>query len=353
MPYTTPDYLAIRDAILRDIANQQSDASIDADSDFTIRANATGSAIEGLYQHQQWLVRQILPDTADSDFLERHASLRGISRKPASAATGVVHLSGVVGSTIPALTETKTNSGVAIITTANTVIGAGGTVDVAARASVAGLAGNQAAATLLTLTAAPSGVLSQASIVTMSGGTDIEGDASLLSRLLAEIRLPPAGGAPSDYKTWALEVSGVLNAYIFTQRRSANSVDVVIEAVGGGIPSAQLIADVTAHIEAVRPCCVDMLVIAPSLVIVNLFAVLTLSGTTLTDATALIAARLSDYFATLHVGDSILRSKIIMLMMEVSGVADVNLTAPSANVSILADATHSQRAQLGVLTLTT
>jgi uncharacterized phage protein gp47/JayE len=121
----------------------------------------------------------------------------------------------------------------------------------------------------------------------------------------------------------------------------------------GGVPSAQLIADVAAHIEAVRPCCADVLVMAPSLMDVNISGVLTLSGITLIDATALITASLSAYFATLHVGDSILRSKIIMLMMEVPGVLDVNLTTPATNVSILADATHSQRAQLGVLALTT
>lgn len=352
MPYTTPDYRAIRDAILRDIVNQLPSASVGADSDFAIRANAVGSAIEGLYQHQQWLARQILPDTADSDYLDRHVSLRSIvPRKPAASATGTVHLSGVVGSAIPALTEEKTNSGVAIITTADAVIGAGGTVDVAARASVAGLAGNQSAATPLTLTSAPAGVLSQASVVTMSGGTDVESDSSLLARLLTDIRMPPAGGAPHDYMTWALEVPGVIDAYIFTQRRAANSVDVVIEAVGG-VPSAQLILDVTAHIASVRPCCADVLVMPPELVAVNITAILTLSGVTLDDATALIAARLSAYFATLHVGDDILRSKIIALMMEVPGVIDVSLTSPAANVTILADATHSQLAQLGALALT-
>lgn len=351
MPYTTPDYRAIRDAILRDIVNQLPSASVGADSDFAMRANAVGSAIEGLYQHQQWLARQILPDTADSDYLERHASLRGITRKPTSAATGTVHFSGAVGSAIPALTEAKTNGGVSVITTADAVIGAGGTVDVAARASVSGVAGNQAAATPLTLISAPAGVQSQASIVTMSGGSDIESDASLLARLLVDIRLPPAGGAPHDYMTWSLEVPGVIDSYIFTQRRAANSVDVVIEAAGG-VPSAQLIADVTAHIASVRPCCADVLVMGPGLVVVNITAILTLSGITLAEATTLITARLSAYFATLHVGDSILRSKLIMLMMEVPGVIDVSLTTPAANVTILADATHSQLAQLGALALT-
>lgn len=351
MPYTTPDYRAVRDAILRDIANQLPTASTGADSDFAVRANASGSAIEGLYQHQQWIARQILPDTADSDYLERHASLRNITRKAASTATGIVRFSGTVGSPVAIGTEAKINGGISVITTTSGVIGAGGTADIAAQAALSGLAGNQAATTALTLSSAPAGVQSQATIVSMTGGTDIESDAGLLVRLLVDIRLPPAGGAVHDYAAWAMQVPGVLDAYIFTQRRAANSVDVVIEAAGG-LPSAQLIADVLAHIGSVRPCCVDLLVMAPTLVTVNISAALTLSGTTLAIATARINIVLTTYFSALHVGDMVSRARLITLMMEVSGVVDVNLTLPAANVVSLADAMHSQLASLGTVTLT-
>ncbi|MFA7399231.1 MAG: baseplate J/gp47 family protein [Sideroxydans sp.] len=349
--FPTKDYRQIRADILRDIANQLPAAAVGDDSDFAMRANATASAIEGLYQHQQWIARQILPDTADSDFLERHAMLRGITRKPAAAATGAIQFTGLVGTVVPLATEAKTNGAITFVTTAEGIIGIGGTVSIAAQASVAGLSGNQPAATPLVLVGAPAGIQSNASIATMTGGVDIESDASLLARLLIDIRLPPAGGAPHDYDAWALEVPGVVDAYIFTQRRAANSIDVVIEAEGGA-PSAQLILDVAAHIESVRPCCADVLVMAPTFVPVDITAVLALSGITLVDATTLINARLSSYFSALHVGDSVPRSKLITLMMEVSGVLDVNLTAPAVNIAILADSTHSQIAQIGVVTLT-
>ena len=131
MPYTTPDYRQIRADILRDIANQMPGAYTGEDSDFAVRANAVASSIEGLYEHQKWIVRQVFPDTSDSDYLERHASLRGIARKAASFATGTVHFSGTVGSAVPISTEAKTNSGIAFVTTAAGVIGGGGTVDIA------------------------------------------------------------------------------------------------------------------------------------------------------------------------------------------------------------------------------
>lgn len=354
MPFPTKDYRQIRADILRDITNQRPDAYTGDDSDFAARANATASGIEGLYEHQNWIARQIFADTADSDILEtKHASQRGITRKAAAFATGIVHFTGIVGADVPIGTECKNTSNIAFVTTAVAVIGAGGTVDIDAKAVIAGIAGNQAAATALTLTAAPAGVQSQATVVSMTGGTDIESDAELLARLLFDMRMPSAGGAKHDYYKWAMSVAGVSDAYVFTQRREVNSVDVVIETAGG-LPSAQLIADVLAYInqDDVRPVGADVLVMAPTLLVGDITAQLTLSGTTLVDATARINSDLQLYYATLHVGDPVTRAKLISLMMAVTGVVDVNLTVPAANVVPLADNTHSERASLGVVILT-
>lgn len=352
MSFPTKDYRQIRADILRDIGNQLPAAYVGDDSDFAVRANAVGASIEGLYEHQQWISRQIFPDTADSDYLEsKHANPRGITRKAAAFATGTARFSGIVASAVPLGTEAKTNSGVAFVTIAAGVIGAGGTVDLAAKASVAGLAGNQAAATALVLSAAPAGVQVAASIVAMTGGADIETDAALLARVLFVMRSPPMGGAAHDYFTWALEVPGVTDAYIFTQRRVPNGVDVVVETTGG-VPSAQLLADVLAHIELVRPACVDLITMAPTLVPVNVTGALSLVGVTLADATTAINAVLQAYFATLEIGDVVRKIKIEALITGVKGVVDVNLTSPAANVLILADATHSEIGTLGVVTLT-
>lgn len=351
MTFSAKDYRQIRADILRDITNQQPSAYTGEDSDFAARANAVASCIEGLYEHQKWILRQVFPDSADSDYLERHASLRGIARKAAASATGAVRFSGTSGSGVPIGTEAKTSSGIVFVTSAAGVIGAGGSVDVAAHAVLAGTAGNLAASTALTLGAAPAGVQQQASIVTMTGGADVETDAALLARVLYDIRMPPTGGAKHDYYAWAMEVAGVTDAYVFTQRRTSNGVDVVIEAQGG-LSSPQLIADVTAYIDARRPVCTDLLVLTPTLVTVDVAAALTLSGATLADAAAGINSVLAAYIATLHVGEAVTRARLISLMMGVRGVADVNLTTPAANVNILADQTHSQIGVLGVVTLT-
>ena len=354
MGFPTKDYREVAADILRDISNQLDQAYVGDDSDFSVRAKATGNAVEGLYEHQKWVIRQLFADTADSDILEtKHAGQRGIQRKAASFATGSIHLTGVTGSVIAIGTEAKTTNGVAFVTTSAGTVGVGGTVDIAAKASIAGLSGNQTAATALMLTAAPAGVQAQATIVTMTGGTDNENDPALLTRVLFDMQMPSAGGAKHDYYKWAMSVAGVTDVYVFSQRREVNSVDVVIETAGGA-PSVQLIADVQAYIDRddVRPMCADVLVMASTGVVVNIAAQLTLVGITLADATAKINSILQAYFATLHVGDDVSRAKLISLMMSVQGVTDVILTTPAANVVILADNTHSQLATLGSVTLT-
>ncbi len=84
MPFITPTFEDIRSDILRDIKNLNTDADIGVDSDLYIRASAVASVSTGIYQYQGWIVRQIFPDTADTEFLEWHARTRGLYRKSAT-----------------------------------------------------------------------------------------------------------------------------------------------------------------------------------------------------------------------------------------------------------------------------
>ena len=347
MPFTTPDYQAIRDAILRDIANQIPSANVSSDGDYAIRANSTGAAVEGLYQHQAWIVRQIFADTSDTDILERHASLRGLFRKAATVATGSITFTGTPGSTAPIGTEAKTLGAVTYRSAASAVIGPDGTVTVAAQASAPGSAGNQAAGTALTLTTAPAGVLSSATIASMSGGTDTETDTSLLSRLLFVLRNPPCGGAAHDYYSWAMNVDGVTAAYVYSNRRGYGTTDVVI-LTAGGIPGAALVASVQAYIETQRPVQADFLAFAPTDVPVDVAGGLKLeAGYTLAAVGAAIDTSLAAYFATLKPGSPAYLHRIRSIVSNTAGVDDYVLTTPVANTIALVDATHMQLATLG------
>ena len=55
-------------------------------------AETWAESLTSLSGYQQYIARQILPGTADADMLERHARLRGIRRKSARAANGLVSI---------------------------------------------------------------------------------------------------------------------------------------------------------------------------------------------------------------------------------------------------------------------
>lgn len=343
-------YDQIRDAILRDLVNQNPQAAVGADSDFRLRANATAAAIEGLYQSLAWTARQMFPDTADEDVLLQYASLYNMSKKPATTATGSITFNGTVGSAVNVGVEAKALDGSAYVTTASGVIAAGGTLTLAAQASTSGYSGNQSAGTALTLTSAPPGISSTALIVTMTTGTDVETTAALLERVLDRLRRPPAGGNVYDYRRWALEVPGVTSAWCYPLRRGLGTVDVGI--LSNGIPATAILRNtVKSYIEAMNPAGGECQVLTPDLVPVNVVATVTLSGVLLADVQATVQTVLQAYIAGLKPGDTVMRSRILAAITDVPGVTDVNLTAPAASVVTLVDATHIQLASLGMVTL--
>lgn len=354
MTFLTLDYQQVRDQILRDIVNQPSDdgqpRNVSPDSDYAIRANATGAAIEGLYQRQQWIIRQLFPDSSDPDYLAKHAGMRGLKKKAATVATGTILFNGTPGSPVPIGTEAKTTGGAVFKTTAADVIGAGGSVSIAAQATVPGSNGNQVPGTSVALTSAPSGILSSASIGSMTGGTDIETEASLLSRLLFLLRNPPCGGATHDYYTWAMNVPGVTAAYVYRNRRGIGTVDVII-LTAGGLPDAGLIATAQAYIDTQRPVQADFLVFGPTALIVNIAGSLELySGYVLASVLDSISTRLAAYFSSLKPGDMVYLNRIRAIISDTPGIVDYTLTEPAGNVATLVDSTHTQMAVLGTKT---
>ncbi len=353
MPFTTPLLTDIRAELLRDLQNMQPDADVTVDSDNYVRATALASAIEGLYQHQQWMVKQIFPDTAETEQLDRHAGLHGITRKAAAAATGSITFTGTPGSAIGAGVEAKTVDGLAFVTTAGGSIGGGGTVSLAAQASLPGAAGNVAAATALTLTSPPAGVASAATVVAMTGGADTEADTDLLARLLDVLRNPPAGGNAYDYRRWALEVAGVESAFVYPLRRGIGTVDVVVVAAGSALPSAQLVEDVQTHIDDRRPvACKSALALAPTELAVPVTVQVSLAaGATLLSVTALIEAALADYFNGLNPGETAVKSRIEALVSDLSGVADRAVSLPAANVAPTVNTSVVEWCRLGTVTV--
>lgn len=352
MAFTPPDFAAIKAAILRDIANLAPSARLQDDSDWLIRASATASAIEGIYQHQAWIARQIFPDTADSDMLERHAAVRGLSRKSATYANGAVSASGTAGTLIAAGQILKTADDLSFQVSADATLDGTGQASVTVIAVESGTSSNIASGATLTWQSPPLGVSGTATAGDLVGGTEAETDASLLARLLDLIRRPPAGGNKYDYRRWALEVDGVTTAHVFPLRRGWGTVDVLVTSAGG-LPSQSILAAVQAYIDDVRPVrAKNFLAFAPTLHTLDQHILITpADGYTLATATPLVAAAVVEYFNSLAPGDNYVRSQLEGRISDLDCVQDRQIITPVSNVAAIADSSQVQWLKAGIVTV--
>lgn len=334
MGYTIPDFETIRERILRDIANLDATAHTDDDSDNYIRATATASAVEGLYDYLGWIARQIIPDTASTEYLEQHCALRGITRKAATKATGTLTLTGRGGSVVPAYTQLKDVDGHTYQTAAAITLpgtGEAATGGVACEAVTAGALADLVAATV-TFVSAPSGIQAQASL-TLAGGSDAESDAALLARLLDYMSNPPAGGTAADYRLWAMEVDGVADATVYPLRQGPGTVDIVITGEDG-IPDAAVVAAAQAKIDAERPCTAKAATVyAPVARTVDMTLKIRVgTGVTLVTLKPRIVTALEAEYARLAPGDTLVLSRCVAAVASIDGVDDVSIASPSANI---------------------
>ena len=95
-------------------------------SNLAILANILAGLATGHYGYLDYIARQATPFTAIGEMLEGWAGLKGVTRKPATAAAGTVVFTGTVGATIPAGTSVLRSDGFAFTTTAEASVGAGG-----------------------------------------------------------------------------------------------------------------------------------------------------------------------------------------------------------------------------------
>lgn len=328
--FKVPSFDDIRRAILRDYQSLDSDADISVDSDNYARASALAAAAEGLYAHQKWIIKQFFPDSADTEYLEKHAALRGLRRKNATHAIGYAHVKGLANSTVSAGLQIKSTTGLFYVTTGSADINSEGVATVAVRALTAGTASNTHQVTANFMSTSK-GVQTELTLSDVVGGTDIETDAALLARLLEKIRRPAAGGNRYDYKNWALEVDGVDAAYVYPLRRGLGTVDIAITA-NNDVPNDETVQRCQAYIDEVRPVTAkESKVVKPDVTRVDFNIKVKLNNVSLSEMTSQIKTALATHFNTLSPADNLILSQCEAIVSDLIGVVDREITQPTAN----------------------
>jgi uncharacterized phage protein gp47/JayE len=301
MPWSTPTLRAVR-TLVRDAVNASlpgADANV-PNSVLRVLSDNQGALCHLTLQYIDWLALQLLPDTAETEWLDRHGQIWLVNadgttgRKMATLASGLASFQGTVDGTIVPQ-GTQLQSAVAMPVDADSpyqvvtfetlediVVYSYATVTGLIRALDPGSFGNLADGTALSMNPTIPGVNGVAYVSgDLTGGTDTETDDELRARILERIRKPPMGGDADDYVQWALAVPGVTRAWSYPNEMGIGTVTVRfmmddLRADNGGFPTPVDVSAVQAYLDSVRPVAVkDFFVEAPipqpiNLLILNL-----------------------------------------------------------------------------------
>lgn len=308
-------------------------------TDLSARLYALAAQVYSLYVQADWVTRQAFPQTAEGEYLDRHAQLRGLERKAAVAARGTVRFTAGEAwesqREIPEGTVCMTAGLIRFETTQAGVLSPGElTADVPVRALEAGTAGNVAAGAIVSMAVAPMGISSCTNPEPCAGGADGEGDEQLRERILDTFRRLPNGANAAFYEQEALSFDQVAAATVIPRPRGVGSVDVVVSTLAG-IPDQQLLTELQDYFEQRREIAVDVQVRSPQTRTVDVTVqVAAQGGWDAAQARANVKAALESWFDGKLLGQDVLLARLGSLIYQCEGVENYAILSPAADVAV-------------------
>ena len=293
---------------------------VDQGCDLAVRLYAAAAQIYALYLQADWVARQAFPQTAEGDYLDLHAHLRGLERKQASHAAGTLRFfadqAAETPREIPLGTVCMTAGLVRFETTRAAVLPAGQLqVDVPARA--------------------------------LLGGSDGETDSELRKRVLDTFQRLPNGANAAFYEQGALSFDEVAAASVLPRSRGIGTVDVVVSTHSGQADPA-LLEQLQTYFQSRREIAVDVQVRAPEQVKVDVTVrIQPAEGSDRETVAAGVEAAVRNWFSGERLGKPVLLAQLYSLVFSCGGVGNCKLAAPADDVEIAAH----QLTVLGTLTV--
>lgn len=194
------------------------------------------------------VVMLIFPSTAYGEYLDAHATTRGMTRRAATAASGELTITGAANTVIPAGSVFSTASAndddpsVSYETTAEATIPSSGSVTVDVQCTQTGAIGNTSENTVILVSSRITGITSVINPDAITGGTDVETDASLQARIeeYDQTQGDSYTGNVSDYRRWAMSVDGVGSATIIPANDDTGLVTIILTDANGDPATEQL-----------------------------------------------------------------------------------------------------------------
>lgn len=324
----------------------------DAGCDLSVRLYAAAAQVYALYVQAEWVIRQAFPQTAEQDYLDRHAQLRGLVRKPPTAARGIIRFflneASDTPRPIPKGTVCMTTGAIRFETTEDGVIPAQQTyADIPACALAAGSEGNVAAHTVKRMAVAPVGIVRCDNPSPFLGGADTELDSELRKRVLDTFLRLPNGANAAYYEQMALSFHEVAAVSVIPRSRGVGTVDVVV-ATQSGLPNEDLIKQLGDYFQERREIAVDVQVHAPTTVSTDVnVRIKPKPGVPFSTLSPQVEHQLRAWFSGERLGKPLLLAELGHLIYSLDGVENYSIVSPSTDLKL----NRNQLPTLGKLTL--
>ena len=308
-------------------------------SELAVRFYAVAAQLYSLYVQAEWTRRQCFPQTAQGEELDKHAKLRGITRRKAAPAAGTVRFyldqARESATEVPQGTVCMTAGGVRFTTDEDAAVAAGELFcEVGVTAVEAGEAGNVGQGTVVYMALPPAGIVACANPEALAGGKDQEGDEALRERVLATFQRLANGANNAFYHQAAMAFDGVAAVTVLPRNRGVGTVDLV-PAAQAGVPDEALLEAMQGYFDRVREIAVDVKVMPPTAETVDVSVQLWAEkGRDYETVAAAVRQRLKNWFSGERLGKALPRAQLIALIYGVDGVANCRLITPAADLSL-------------------
>lgn len=312
----------------------------DSASDIGIRLRVLAGQMSSLFERVDSLGRQIFPQTAEGEALERHAACRGLARKPASPAEGQLRFLRAAASAVDipiaqgVICATRTEPQVRYETTRSGILAAGSTAaDIPARAVDAGSLGNAGTGAVCVMVNAAPGITAVRNPSPFAGGVDEEDDDALRGRLLEAFREISNGTNAAFYYDLVMQHDKVLSAQVIPRRRGRGTVDIVYSCASAADENA-IREELEAELARRREINVDVAVYAATRQYIDLSAaVAAKEGYDIGALTGSCSSGIIRYVNDLPVGQPLYVAGLTAFLMGLEGVANAAVSAPGADVT--------------------
>ena len=298
------------------------------------------------------IIKLIFPMYAYGEWLDYHAQMRGISRRPATASSGSLQLTVTKNTNIPAGSQFSTASvdgqpSVVFETTQGKYNLPEGTVEIPVKCTQTGIVGNVIAGTVIFKLSQLSGVTAVTNPEAITGGTEEEDDDSLRARIVSLDQSQSVSyvGSVADYKRWSLEVPGVGGVTVIPEQDDSGLVTLVITDSNGDPANEEICQNVYDYIMSpadpelrLTAPNVKLSVIPPTITELSISATVEVgTGSSLEAIKSTFIQEVQSYLDTARSDGEVRYTQIGKILAGVPGVYDydaLTLNSGATNISI-------------------